>query len=131
MNEDTNSGKHTVNEIVKALIGAGENPEDFKPSIGYQLTNYVEWIVAHKTCGKPLTGMSPQNGWCMCLMSTGKPPEPKEKLVEIEVKIDAPSADEVSLLKSRCEVAEKEVAKLIEKLDKASKKIAELVKGKK
>ena len=39
------------------------------------LTDYVEWIVVHKGCGKPLTGMSPKNGWCYCLASTGQPPE--------------------------------------------------------
>ena len=85
-----------------------------------QLPDYVERIVVHKGCGKPLTGMSPKNGWCYCLPSTGLPPELKEKPAE--------AAPPDSSLLARCEAAEKEVAKLTEKLDKASKRIAELVK---
>ena len=90
--------------------------------IDNDLTEYVEQIIVHKGCGKPLTGMSPKNGWCYCLPSTGLPPEIKEKPVE------ATQLDQ--LLLSRCEAAEKEVVKLTEKLDKASKRIAELLKKK-
>jgi len=97
------------------------NLEDLKPGCGYELTDYVEWIVVHKGCGKPLTGMSPKNGWCYCLMATGKPPEMKEVKGQPVVSND-------SALLTRCEAAEKEVVKLTEKLDKASKRIAELVK---
>lgn len=86
------------------------------------LTEYVEWIVVHKGCGKPLTGMSPKNGWCYCLATTGRPPEIKE------VKEPVVVSNVESSLMARCEAAEKEVLKLREKLDKASKMIAELTK---
>ena len=94
---------------------------DIKPSdVG--LTNYVEWIVVHKGCGKPLIGMSPKNGWCYCDPATGQPPILKEiKEQPVVSNIDGSLA-------ARCEAAEKEVIKLREKLDKASKRIAELTK---
>lgn len=91
-----------------------------KPSSDH-LTDYVEWVVVHKGCGKPLTGMSPKNGWCYCLPTTGQPPELKE------VKEQPVVSNDVSLV-ARCDAAEKEVIKLREKLDKASKRIAELTK---
>lgn len=132
--------KHTVSEIVQILIDAGENPEAFKPGGDHQLTNWVEWIIAHKGCGKPLTGMSPQNGWCKCLMSTGIPPETPRimgwKVEDCEAYAAGykagtaigPKSSSDPDLQARCEAAEKEAAKLNEKLDKASRRIAELMK---
>lgn len=116
---------YTIADIVQALTEAGENPENFKPGVSYKLTDYVEWIVAHKDCGKPLTGMSPRNGWCVCSLKTGLPPEVKS------VHNETTNVDEILALKIRCETAEKEVIKLTEKLDKASKKISELIKNSK
>ena len=95
---------------------------DFGPPPSHDgLTDYVEWIVVHKGCGRPLTGMSPKNGWCYCLASTGQPPETKGVNEQPVVSND-------NALVARCDAAEKEVIKLREKLDKASKRIAELTK---
>jgi len=49
---------------------------DAKPGGDNQLTDYVEWVIAHKGCGKPLIGMSPKNGWCMCMTMPKLPPSP-------------------------------------------------------
>lgn len=116
--------KHTVGEFIKNFVDTGGEYESLRPGGDHQLTDFVEWIIVHKGCGKPLIGSSPKNGWCMCSMATGAPPEIKPTEV-----VAKPS--ETAALEQRCAKAEKEVATLNEKLDKASKKIAELIKGKK
>ena len=117
--------EHPLLKTIKELTG--ENIDDIKPAIHYGLTDWVEWIVVHKGCGKPMTGYSPKNGWCNCSY-TGLPTEvkgwPDEQLKKTDV------TDEILVLKARCEAAEKEVAKLTEKLDKSSKRISELMKSK-
>lgn len=114
----------TIQDMVNAGTGSLVTPNSD------HLTDYVEWVVAHKGCGKPCTGMSPMNGWCKCPFVLGSPmvvtPElglgsDRREQPVVQVPVDQ------SLL-TRCEAAEKEVAKLTEKLDKASKRIAELVK---
>ena len=119
------TNEHPLLKTIKELTG--EDIEAIKPGINYELTNWVEWVVAHKGCGKPMTGSSPRNGWCNCSYKTGLSPEVKGWSDE-QSKVDV---DETHILRTRCETAEKEVVKLTEKLDKASKRISELVKNQK
>lgn len=136
--------KHSVQETVLRIVDSAGGLDALKPSAS-QLTDYVEWVVAHKGCGKPLTGMSPKNGHCKCLVETGMPPGVKQIMgwcledceayaagykAALSEKKEVPTADAQALV-ARCEAAEKEVAKLTEKLDKSSKKISELMKERK
>jgi hypothetical protein len=125
MNDEKKHHVGAVLDLVREVFGAGTGISQLQPSANDQLTEYVEWVVVHKGCGKPLTGMSPRNGWCYCLASTGQPPEMAEKPQE-----PAKTVESTELL-TRCQKAEQEITKLTEKLEKASKKIAELVKKEK
>lgn len=131
----TNPVASTIQDIVDA--GNFVHPKD------ETISDYVEWILVHKRCGRPLTGMSPKNGWCHCSFMT-QMPEVKGHAVEQVMGwplddcifeagrkaglAEAAPAVNDGALTLRCETAEKENTLLKEKLDKASKKIAELVK---
>lgn len=142
MSDDKIHPIYTVADLVNEIFDAGSGSNDLHLKINDQLTEYVELIIVHKGCGKPLTGSSPKNGWCKCDYRTGMPQDVKQimgwniedceaytagyKAGSITQKHE-PSVD-VQVLESRCETAEKEVIKLTEKLERASKKIAELIK---
>lgn len=120
-----------INEVVKSITDSGDRAVFGPMPSSHEINDKVEWVLAHKTCGRRVEGLSGPR--CDCLMSTGMPPGVKQimgwGLEDCVAASTAKPVEQPMAACTKCETAEKEITKLTEKLDKASKRIAELMKN--